>query len=427
MQIAKREAQILRIQAASFHPPMSATLAQKIRAQVISTVRQTLELALIEELLAARAQLPTSPRRSGYYSRIVNTQYGQIVDLRVPKLRSGNKDRVWQILERHEKNVVGLLAYASYLYVMGLSLRDLQMALYFLLGTVLSTTAINRVTLKVQKRLDAERLCPITSTPQVLIVDGVWVKVQYTLDEFMIDQAGHKRQQRQAQDRVLLAVMAVRADGSHYILHYEIAENEDEAAWKTLLGQLIERGLNPSAVQLVVSDGTPGLLAAMEEHLPQAQQQRCITHKVRGMRRYLAYQDLPETDATGQRLTAKQARQQRWRQLKKEAYAIYEAPSLAAAQAQLQEFVKRWQPVEPQALHAFQWGLQRTFTFYNFDKKLYPAIRTTNLLERFFRVFRTKADEIGAFPNETSCLTLFLVVVNFDHAKHDRFLVANTS
>ena len=221
--------------------------------------------------------------------------------------------------------------------------------------------------------------------------------------------------------------MAVCADGSHYILHYELAAAEDEAAWRALLAQLLARGLNPAAVQVVVSDGTPGLLAALQTYLPNAKQQRCITHKVRGMRRHLTYQDLPTTDAADQPLTTAQAKQQRWYQLKREAYAIYEAPSKVAAQAKLQAFVKQWQRLEPQAIHAFQWGLSRTFVFYEFADELQPAIRTTNLLERFFRVFRTKADEIGAFPNETSCLTLFLMVVNFDHAKHDRIPAANTS
>jgi transposase-like protein len=256
MKIVAREQQILRIKAASFHPQLNEDLANQIRAEVIATVQNIIELALVEELLAERNKMPVVPRRSGYYPRILNTQYGRISKLRVPKLRFGNKERAWQILERYERNVVGLLAYAGYLYVMGLSLRDLQMALYFLLGSILSTTAINRVTLKIQKQLDQERLRKIAQTPVVLIVDGVWVSVQYDLAEFKIDQAGHRRHQRQAQDRVLLCVLAVCADGSSYVLHYEIAENEDEAAWKTLLVQLIARGLIPQAVQVVVSDGT---------------------------------------------------------------------------------------------------------------------------------------------------------------------------
>jgi hypothetical protein len=68
-----------------------------------------------------------------------------------------------------------------------------------------------------------------------------------------------------------------------------------------------------------------------------------------------------------------------------------------------------------------------TFTFYQFDDSLHRHLRTTNHLERLFREFRTKSDEIGAFLNENSCLTLFWLVVERDHAKHDRRNYANNS
>jgi hypothetical protein len=43
-----------------------------------------------------------------------------------------------------------------------------------------------------------------------------------------------------------------------------------------------------------------------------------------------------------------------------------------------------------------------------------------------FREFRTKTDEIGSFPNELSCLTVFDLIVVRDQAKHDRGKVAQT-
>ena len=80
--------------------------------------------------------------------------------------------------------------------------------------------------------------------------------------------------------------------------------------------------------------------------------------------------------------------------------------------------------LEPQAVQL--WGLKRCFEFYEFDQTLQPLIHSTNLLERFFREFRAKADEIGSFPNETSCLTIFHLVMVRDHAKHNRFVFATT-
>ena len=421
MTIAKREQQINRIKSASFQAELNEQLKEHLQEEVVSVVQTTIEAALVEELSTQLAEMSVKPRRSGYYQRQLNTQYGQIEKLSVPKLRYGNKERKWRILDRYQRSLKGLMEFASYLYIMGLSLRDLQEALYFLLGTVLSRTAVNQVTLKVQTGMEARRQAPITETPPILIVDGVWVDIQYTLDEFKIDQAGHERQCRQAEERVILVAMAVWPDGRYYIFHYEIATTEDTATWTSFFDGLIERGLDPDAVKLLVSDGTKGLLATMKELLPEASQQRCITHKVRGMKPYLAYNQLPDKDELGQPLSNSDAKKQRWQLVKNDAYDIYKSETRAEAEQLLKEFIAKWDKNEPRAVHAFRWGIDRTFSFYGFDKELHVHIRTTNHIERFFREFRNKSDEIGAFPNEMSCLTLFALVMLRDHAKHDRW------
>ena len=159
--------------------------------------------------------------------------------------------------------------------------------------------------------MDEHRQSPINQTPAILIVDGVWVDIQYAQGEFKIDRAGHERQVRHAEERVILSAMAVWSDGSYHILHYEIAAQEDIQSWSDFFHHLIERGLDPKAVKLVVSDGSSGLPGAMAQVLPHAQQQRCITHKVRGMKKYLSYQQLPQQNELDQVLTDSDAKKQR--------------------------------------------------------------------------------------------------------------------
>ena len=66
------------------------------------------------------------------------------------------------------------------LYVLGLSLRELQEALYHLLGSVLSLSAVNRVTQLAQRQMESRRQSLIEKTPPILIVDGVWIDILYT-------------------------------------------------------------------------------------------------------------------------------------------------------------------------------------------------------------------------------------------------------
>lgn len=49
---------------------------------------------------------------------------------------------------------------------------------------------------------------------------GVWVDIQYTSEGTKVDRAGHVRQVRQAQKRVVLTALAVWSDGNHEVLHY---------------------------------------------------------------------------------------------------------------------------------------------------------------------------------------------------------------
>ena len=182
-----------------------------------------------------------------------------------------------------------------------------------------------------------------------------------------------------------------------------------------------------NALKLVSSDGSLGIPRAINNHFPQAQQQRCITHKVRGIERHLNYADLPTVNEQGQPGQPIEAKQQRRFEIIKDAYAIYEALSLTEASTLLKTFELKWQMLEPDAVRTFIKDSALTLTFYQFDESLHNHIRTTNHLERLFRELRTKSDEIGVFPNEISCLTVFWLVVQRDHAKHDRFTTANNS
>src|SRR6266508_3465267 len=137
--------------------------------------------------------------------------------------------------------------------------------------------------------------------------------------------------------------MGVWEDGRHEILHYEATDAESTESWSLVLAALQRRGLKPEAVRMVVSDGTTGLPAAINEHLPVAQQQRCTVHKIRGLERQFCYRDLVTTDPTTQApLTFEQARRLRRQQLTTAAHAIFEAPTRTEALERLASFRTTW-------------------------------------------------------------------------------------
>jgi len=430
--IAHVKQQVDRIWYASFQTDLADTLADHLRRHALMGVQAALETALDEELEAHRRpdrqhSRSAALQRSGTYTRRVLTTHGFIPDLHIPKLRSGNRARTWQVLTRYQLSMPLLLDQALYLYTLGLSIRDLQEALYILFGRVLSREAVNRVTRAAQSPMEEWRTHPITDTPPILLVDGVWGQVLAPTGALWIDQSGHERREMRGVDQVILTVMGVWEDGRHQIIHYQLAAAEDTAAWSQLLATLIGRGLDAATVQLVVSDGSTGLPAALATHLPAAKQQRCVVHKIRGLERAFCYRDLTMIDPlTQETLTHEAARRLRRQQLSTEAHAIFEAPTRAEAEARLAQFRTTWSALEPEVVRLLLKDVTACLTFYQCDQLLHPLIRSTNLLERFFREFRTKADEIGAFPNDMSCLVVFHLIVIRDDAKHNRGQTAKT-
>ena len=216
--IAQMKQQVDRIWYQSFHTTLADSLLVQLRQHALAGVRAALETALVEEVRAYQQTcrqstagvLPTSAfHRAGTYARRVLTSYGFIPDLGVPKLRSGNRDRSWHILARYQLAMPEVLDQALYLYTIGLSIRDLQEALYVFCGHVLSRDAINRVTIAAQSPMEIWRNRPISDTPPILIVDGVWVQVLVPTGQTWIDQSGHERKEMRGQERVILTVMGL--------------------------------------------------------------------------------------------------------------------------------------------------------------------------------------------------------------------------
>lgn len=429
--IAEVKAQVERIWLATFQSSLAETVTQQLRQHALAGVQAALETALVEELEVYRNTwrtqhppftcLPVTLQRSGSYTRQILTTYGYIAALQVPKLRGGNRERPWQILTRYQLALPDLLERALYLYTVGLSIRDLQEAVYVLFGHLLSRDALNRVTLAAQSPMEQWRQRPISDTPPILIVDGVWVQILAPTGQTWIDRSGHERREMRGQDQVVVAVMGVWPDGRHQVLAYQAAPGEDSEAWAALFANLKQRGLEPEAVRMVVSDGSTGLPAALTRELPLAQQQRCVVHKVRGVEQSFLYRELPSCNPLTQKaLSPEAARRLRRQQVTSEAHAIFEAPTRGEAEQRLAAFRATWERVEPEVVRKLAHDIDRCFTYYQLELELHHLVRSTNLLERFFREFRTKTDEIGAFPNEQSCLVVFHLIVTRDDAKHDR-------
>jgi transposase-like protein len=81
----------------------------------------------------------------------------------------------------------------------------------------------------------------------------------------------------------MLVAYGVKADGTRELLAFQRSSGESQAAWEGLLRDLYNRGLHGRNLQLIVTDGCPGLAAAIPVVFLRAQHRCCWVHKMRNI------------------------------------------------------------------------------------------------------------------------------------------------
>jgi transposase-like protein len=403
-------------------------ICRQMHQAVTATVKGVLEHSLEEELtqylgLARYEHLPWGRRpeltRSGTYGRELLTQYGRIADLRVPKLRRGNRELRWQTIQRYERCWGPLLDHHLLGYCLGLSLRDLQEVMYDTLGEVVSLAACHRLVWEVEAQVQAWKNATIEAPPAVLMVDGMWVKIAYPTGAWRQDAQGRLRSVKRKEKRVVLSALGLWEDGHWEIVHWQIAPGENQACWHHFLGDLYRKGITEETTKLVVSDGSKGLESALDYHYYGVPHQRCIFHKIKNLTDHLVFEEFDLTGAQGDTQAERQARAARRKAILADAGAVYERHGEAEIRQRAALFHAKWQQREPAAIAAFFVDFDKTLSYLRVDlpEALLPLVRTTNLLERFHRETRRKQHDIGMFHSEHGCEVLWYLMAMRETAK----------
>ncbi len=166
-------------------------------------------------------------------------------------------------------------------------------------------------------------------------------------------------------------------------------------AWASC--DLVGRGLRSPL--LVISDGAPGLIAAIEQVFPHGLRQRCLVHRAGNVPAKVAAAD---HDA-----------------VKVDYWAIFDdiehEPGHAAvdqARQRARVFAERWAGRYPRAVDAVLDELPYLTAHLRFPREHWKRVRHTNLIERTFGESRRRVKVIGRLPGERSCLSLLWAVLD---------------
>jgi len=104
----------------------------------------------------------------------------------------------------------------------------------------------------------------------------------------------------------LWAIVALGIDenGRKHMLDFEVGASENSDVSTALVSRLVDRGFEPKngCRLLCVLDGSQALRKAVKKHWPDTVFQRCLVHKERNLKRYLARRDWGEISRLMRRL-----------------------------------------------------------------------------------------------------------------------------
>jgi putative transposase len=302
--------------------------------------------------------------RNGFYERDYVTRMGTI-RLRIARTR--NKNFLPPGLERFQRRAEEVAMLIREAFLRGISTRQVGRVVAILTGEAVSAQTVSTLTRNLDQAVRQFHQARLEDEWAYLFLDGVSLRVRRP--------AGRKRVQ-------MLVAYGVRRDGSRQLLAFLRSQGESQSDWEGLLQDLYRRGLEGKNLQLIVTDGCPGLAAAIPTVYPRALHQRCWVHKMRNI--------------------LEKVRKSDYEEVKRDAQAIYLAGSRKEAQAACRCFAARWRKSYPTVVRQLQRDLPELLSFFNFPQHLWRKLRTTNIIERCFVEVRRRTRPMVCFVNVES-------------------------
>src|SRR6476661_2478708 len=323
-----------------------------------------------------RAEAPPG-LRNGFRPRRVQTAEGELA-VEIPQVREAAEPFVSKLFPRGTKllRTEPLRAMVIGAFVRGLSMRDVEsLCEQAGLGKLSKSTAA-RICSELRERFAAfQRRDLYDIHVAALFLDAVFLSVR-----------------RDGPKEGVLVAWGFTEAGERVLLSVMLGMRESHEDWLALGRDLIARGLG--APLLVVADGAPGLIKAVEQCWPSSDRQHCSVHRARNLIAKLA---------------------DRERERVKHAYwqALDEAISEHDARQRLGALVDQLDTERfTAAARCLADDLDALVVHLRYPLRHRRRWRSTNLLERSLGEAQRRTKAMGRFPGETSCLTLVWAVLD---------------
>jgi transposase-like protein len=318
----------------------------------------------------ATPELKENGRRSGYEDRRVLTAEGA-VEAKLPQVRGGQRPFPSKIVEAYAARTASLEDLVRRMDVPGLSTRDVEVVLQELLeGRGISRRVVSRLTERLAEDFEKFR-------KRSLREEGFWY--------LFLDGTDVKYRVQSERKEPVLAAYGIREDGKKVLLGVAPGSRASTAAWRSFLNDMRGRGLRAPLV--AISDGNPGVGAALQEVWPHSLRRRRQKHRMENALERVPVEHHDEVKT-----------------------AIYTAfhpegapeEGLALARKVVEKYEKKF----PEAMRILSEDREACLTVLKLPLEHRRPARTTNLLERLFGENRRRTKGIPPFFQEGAAMKL---------------------
>jgi putative transposase len=319
--------------------------------------------------------------RNGTYLRTLVTPYGT-VEIEVPRLRKGSYEhKLW---DAHGMLTSEARELVLETYLSGPSTRRVGSVLDRVLGHKVSAGTVSAICQGLDDLVRQYWSSPLDDAWEYLLLDGVVVKNRSAVG---------------AEKRYVLVAMAISGTGKKQILSFKQVESESEVCCCSFLESLYKRGFEGKNLKLISTDGSPGLIAAVESVWPHVPRQRCWAHKLRNVANKLKKCN-EKACLDGAKL-------------------IYLAPNRTEAAKRFRAWREKWIELEPKAVACLEADIEELLEFFGVPERFQKSVRTTNPIERVFREVRRRTRTISCFTNRRSVDRMLYAVLAYQNRQWD--------
>jgi putative transposase len=323
----------------------------------------------------AREVLPAAGHRNGHRDRQLMGTFGAMT-VSVPRARveaADGKTSEWhsQTLPAYRRRTKEIDAVIAGSYLGGTNTRRVGRALAALFRGSVSKDTVSRVWRKIKGDWEAWNARDLSSADMVrLILDGTVVRVRIDRKATLIS---------------LLVVLGVRADGQKVLLAVRNMGGESEAAWRSVLDDLVKRGLKQP--ELAIVDGAPGLEKALSSLWSDLLVQRCTVHKLRNLIAHAPKRLAEEVASDFSDM-------------------VYAASAKEVA-ARRKSFIRKWRLKCRAVADSLEEAGEQLFTFTRLPPSQWKSARTTNAIERLHEEFKRRIKTQTVLPAGETAAMLF--------------------